>query len=134
MAAFPPFHCWSYKRPVGHSKSSAVLRGDAPMITEWAYAMLAADGVSFETSRAVSGFATEDDARNAALEVLSEGAAGLARSGRRGGLVMWYWCEAFDAFGDRRYFESRSRVSVDSVLREYERAGYSNITRGSYRG
>jgi hypothetical protein len=61
-----PFKVWPYQRPVGHSRSSAVQRGIAPMKIEWAYALLSDDGSHYETSGAVSGFASEAEARAAA--------------------------------------------------------------------
>jgi hypothetical protein len=60
------FCCWSYQRPMGHPKSSAVRRGIAQLVTEYAYALRSKDGTSFETSHAVSGFSTIEDAIRAA--------------------------------------------------------------------
>lgn len=61
----PPFKFWSYQRPIGHSKSSAVRRGHAPLVTEWAYAPLSADRQSYVLARTVNGFASEEEARAA---------------------------------------------------------------------
>jgi hypothetical protein len=61
------FRFWSFRRPVGHSKSRAVRAGDAPMVEQWAYAPIV-DGVVM-TSAAVTGpgFDTRDAAEWHAL-------------------------------------------------------------------
>lgn len=64
------FHVWSYRKPEGHSKSRAVRAGYAPMVEQWAYALVYGDVIN--TSMAVSGFATQADAEAAALTKMKD--------------------------------------------------------------
>lgn len=68
--ALKNFSFWSYRRPVGHSKSSAVLGGHAPMVEDWAFAPIK-DGVILK-SQAVSGFVSKVAAIDGALATLTE--------------------------------------------------------------
>lgn len=47
--------------------------------------------------------------------------------------ALWYWVEAFDQYGDKRYYESQNREKVERVEESYKLAGHKNITHGSYR-
>ncbi len=69
---------WSYERPAGHSKSSAVRRGMAPMVTEWAFCLRGENGGSiWEVSHCVPGFATREEAIRAGTD------AACAREARK---------------------------------------------------
>lgn len=64
---------WSYRRPHLHTRDRRRMEG--PFVTEWAYCLRSACGTSWRTSGAVSGFASEQEAR----------LAGMAASG----IVTW---------------------------------------------
>jgi hypothetical protein len=68
------FKVWSYKVPIGHSKSSAVRRGMAPLTTEWAYALYDEKSGCYLVSKAVAGFVSEAAAIEAARQSLAENA------------------------------------------------------------
>jgi hypothetical protein len=68
------FSFWSYQRPIGHSKSRAVLAGDAALTTEWAYAPIK-DGVILKSS-ARSGFTSKNAAIGDAIIHVNRAALG----------------------------------------------------------
>lgn len=63
---------WSYLCPKPGTNPRRRWRGDADMVTEWAYALASPCGTYFETSRPVSGFATEAEAVAAARARLGQ--------------------------------------------------------------
>ena len=64
------FDFWTYRQPVGHSKSRSVRDGSAPHVERWAYAPIV-DGVSLRAN-CVSGFASRDEAEAHARAALAK--------------------------------------------------------------
>jgi hypothetical protein len=59
------FGVFWYRRPTGHTKTSARHRGETAWIAQWALVRRAADG-SWQIGQAIPGFATRDAAKQAA--------------------------------------------------------------------